>query len=299
MRYSLLLVLTLGACASSPTTVDTKAEAIGDASIVATKNGRLAARLVSPVHDAKHHQATSKVFHHVYAPDGRLLTKGPGGQFGHHRGLFLGWNQLSSGRERYDFWHCNRGEIQQHEGFIDHGEHGLGEDWQVSAINWLTPDGRALIAERRAIRARELGELTVLDLCSELRAFADVRLAGDPQHAGQQFRALQMFAEQNGPKVDYIRPLAAAGKGNDIWTGCEWIAAVLPMPDREVTVLRIEGRDNPLPTTWSTRAYGRFGATFTHRLRKGNVLKLSWTYVIANGRRDRDWCQRTVAAINP
>src|SRR5262245_2981597 len=36
--------------------------------------------------------ATMKVFHHVYDPTGqRLVTKGPGGLFPHHRGLFYGF----------------------------------------------------------------------------------------------------------------------------------------------------------------------------------------------------------------
>ena len=41
---------------------------------------------------------TYKVYHHVYeeAPTGeRFVTKGPGGLFPHHRGLFYGFNKIS------------------------------------------------------------------------------------------------------------------------------------------------------------------------------------------------------------
>ena len=65
----------------------------------------------------------------------------------------------------------------------------------------------------------------------------------------------------------------------------------------DVTVLRVEGRNNPRPTVWSTRPYGRFGATFTTELQPGTPLPLSWTYVIALGARDTAWCQSMAAAV--
>ncbi|NDE98604.1 MAG: hypothetical protein EB034_10040, partial [Verrucomicrobia bacterium] len=39
---------------------------------------------------------TYKPYLHVFAPDGdQLITKGPGGQFTHHRGIFIGWNKIT------------------------------------------------------------------------------------------------------------------------------------------------------------------------------------------------------------
>ena len=36
-----------------------------------------------------------KPYCHVLAPDGKsYITKGPGGKFTHHRGMFLGWNKI-------------------------------------------------------------------------------------------------------------------------------------------------------------------------------------------------------------
>ena len=42
---------------------------------------------------------TYKIYHHVFDPRGtKLVTKGPGGLFPHHRGLFYGFNRIQIGR---------------------------------------------------------------------------------------------------------------------------------------------------------------------------------------------------------
>ena len=52
--------------------------------------------------------ATFKPYHHVYDPSGKmLLTKGPGGLFPHHRGVFYGFNRISyADGKKADVWHC-------------------------------------------------------------------------------------------------------------------------------------------------------------------------------------------------
>jgi hypothetical protein len=295
VRSHLLLVSLLAACAASPATSH-------DPDLVLTANGRKVASFERAPHDPAHHLETCKVFHHVFSPDGRLLTKGQGGEYPHHRGLFLGWNQMQWHGAGYDFWHCRNGETQQFRSFVPASTLGLRDDWQVAAIDWCVADGTPIVREHRALRARELGiDVTILDVRSDLLAAeTTVKLAGDPQHAGEQFRALQQFAEQDATPVRYVRPASAFGEANDVWKGCEWIAAVLPMAGGEVTVLRIEGANNPKPTVWSTRAYGRFGATFSTNLEPATPLRLSWTYVIALGARDTSWCQSmAVQATTP
>jgi len=289
VRCHLLLVLSFASCAAvAPSTHDA----------VATPTGQLVARLERAAYDPARHADTCKVFHHVFAPDGRLLTKGLGGEYPHHRGLFVGWNRMRWHDRAFDFWHCSHRETQQFRRFVPAAELGLDATWQVAGIDWCTDEGAVVIDERRAVRARELGTgTTALDVVIELRATdGPVQLAGDPQHSGQQFRAAQQFAEPRARPVRYVRPADAEGGKDDVWTGCAWIAAVLPLEGGPVTVLRIEGRDNPKPATWSTRPYGRFGATFAHELLPGKPLRLSFTYVIALGERDAAWCAATAAS---
>jgi hypothetical protein len=51
--------------------------------------------------------ATFKVFHHAYDPTGKvLLTKGVGGLYTHHRGLFYGFMKATYGENTVDTWHC-------------------------------------------------------------------------------------------------------------------------------------------------------------------------------------------------
>ncbi len=260
-------------------------------------NGRLAASLECLQYVPTEHAATCKVFHHVWAPDGRLLTKGLGGLYPHHRGLFLGWNRLRCRGQTFDFWHCSHGETQRLVAFVAPTALGLGDDWQVAAIDWLAGDGKPVLHEHRALRAcpRAFGS-TVLDVRIELRAAdATVLLDGDPQHAGHQFRAVQQFAEPHATPVRYLRPAMATAQADDVWTACDWIAAVMPLADGPVTVLRIEGRGNPEPATWSTRGYGRFGAMCRYELVPDVCLRLAYTYIVATGERDPAWCAACAA----
>src|SRR5579859_3489309 len=62
--------------------------------------------------------STFKIYHHVYDPKGeRFVTKGLGGLFPHHRGIFFGWNQVTYGEEKKkcDVWHCTGDAYQSHE----------------------------------------------------------------------------------------------------------------------------------------------------------------------------------------
>lgn len=250
--------------------------------------------------DPAQRSATCKVYHHVYAPDGRLLTKGLGGEFEHHRGLFFGFNQTRTGAQQLDFWHCRNGETQRHRGYVDASEMGLDPSWTVAAVDWLDRDERTIVEELRAIRVRAFDEATwCIDVRCQLKAPAQVHLGGDPQHSGHQFRALDRFAAKNATKVTYVRPDAATSHGEDIWTGCDWIAAVLPFQESEgppVTVVRVEAKTNPHDVRWSTRDYGRFGATFAHTLERGAALTVDYHYVIALGTASQERCAALAAA---
>jgi len=285
MTHPLLLLLSLlPACAAAPAPT-------ADAADDVAASGRLAARYVHPPHDPARHLDTCKVYHHVFGVDGRQLTKGLGGSYEHHRGLIFGFNQLQRGAERLDFWHCRSGETQQHERFVDPGELGLDGDWQAALIAWKNGKGELVLHERRAMRATAIDDrCTALDVVIELTAPSPVQLLGDPQHSGHQFRALQEFAEPDATPVRFLRPPTATGGNNDVWRNCDWIAAVLSFREGPVTVLRIEGAGNPQPATWSTRSYGRLGATFTAMLQPMVPLVLRYRYVIALGQLDAGRC---------
>ena len=294
---TLALIAALTAIASAQEKAAPQGPAIGRDLTFAS--GAPATTLIHRQHDAEHHHDTCKVFHHVRALDGTLLTKGNGGMFQHHKGLFIGWNRTKWKEQRFDFWHMPKQERQVFRGQLPHTALNMQRGAQVCAIEWITPEGEVVLAERRGLQLLEQGDDSyTLHLRNELRApNGAVRLAGDPQHAGQQFRAPQAFAPAGAPKVSYVRPASAKGHGNDVWTGCDWIAEIQHHGPASYTVLRVEGVDNRGDTKWSTRDYGRFGATRSVDVRLDQPLLLDQFYVIANGARDAAWCAARAAAL--
>ena len=260
---------------------------------------KVAASIVEKDWDPKDARATCKVFHHLFAPDGTQLSKGLGGKFEHHRGLFTGWNKTKIGDKTYDFWHLNKGEYQRFGGHGTPAFLNMGKDAQVSLIDWCDPAGAIVIRELRGLEVTEHhGDYYVLHLRSKCMTIRnDVVLAGDPHHAGQQFRALQQFAEENAKPVVYVRPEGAKDEGNDIWTNCNWTAGVLELEQASYTVLQVDGLDNPGKSKWSTRPYGRFGVTRTATAQKDKPVILNQYFVVANGKRDAAWCAEQAAKL--
>lgn len=264
-------------------------------------HGTVVARYVHATYDRSDERTTCKVWHELSSSDGRVLTKGTGGQFEHHRGLFFGFQRTEDRGRVLDFWHCNHGESQRHVDFCDPRDLGLEAGDFAAHIDWCDGDGTPVVHERRALAVRDLGDgWTHFECVAELTSDRRVRLGGDPQHSGHQFRALDRFAAKDGAKVRYVRPAGMTDQGNDVWTSGEWIAAILPFLDEEggpVTVLRVEGRSNPRPSQWSTRDYGRFGATFACELEPGQPLRLRWHYAIGKGSADATRCAEVAARL--
>ena len=260
---------------------------------------------------------TYKVFHHAYTPAGNeLLTKGPGGLFPHHRGLFYGFNRIRYGDGKgADVWHCNKGESQTHEKSILQiagpvfGRH-------VVAVYWRGRDGEPFAHELRELTVYRINGHNVIDFCSSLESVAgEVQLDGDPQHAGFQFRATQRIPDETKNKTFYIRPdgIGEPGKFRN-WSAREnenevnrkhinlpWhaVCLTLPAPEQaegrrrrspatEFTVCYLDHPDNPKPARFSERDYGRFGSYFEHTLKPGEPLQLRYRVEIHDSFLDVD-----------
>ena len=65
--------------------------------MVLLKDGKKIARYVYERMDPKDRERTYKPFHHVYQVDWKgFLTKGPGGRYTHHRGIYFGFSKCSA-----------------------------------------------------------------------------------------------------------------------------------------------------------------------------------------------------------
>ena len=114
---------------------------------------------------------TYKPYVHVFDETGqRTLTKGSGGLYTHHRGIFLGFNHLHHDGSVYDFWHM-KDVTQQHQRMLKRSADGARAEL-CALIHWVDGKGRTLVAEERTVIAHRTDEpmLLVLDVVSTLRA---------------------------------------------------------------------------------------------------------------------------------
>ena len=241
---------------------------------------------------------TYKVYHHVYDPRGtRYVTKGAGGKFPHHRGLFFGFNRIRySGDRQADIWHCKNGEHQAHKEFVGEdmggvlGRHQLAVDWHGQANDVFAKEARELTAYNT-----ENG--TLIEFATVLSSeVAKIRLDGDPQHAGFQFRGSQDIPDKTADKTYYVRPdgkgepgkfrnwdVKATDKVSLNHINLPWLAISFVLDDKRYTCCYLDHPGNPKPARFSERDYGRFGSYFEYDLTKDKPLKLNYRIWLQEG----------------
>ena len=237
---------------------------------------------------------TSKVYHHVFGPGTKtLITKGTGGLYPHHRGLFVGWRETSFAGGRLDFWHCIKGEHQRHHKLLAQtGDASQGS--MTSEIHWNDANGKPVIIETRTVTARSgsVGNSWQIDWQTSLASERGrVTLDGDRQHAGFQFRAAQSVAESNGAR--YVRPSgfpeqSEAFEGTDkdippLHVDLGWLAMTYSVDGRQYTVEYFEDPSLPKPSRYSERPYGRFGAFFKTTLEPDKPFELRYRLHVTSG----------------
>ena len=224
---------------------------------------------------------TAKVFAHVVAPDGKeTITKGAGGKFPHHRGIFIGWNRLQHDGKRHDLWHVRNTE-QKHQAFLTK-ESTEDHATLTTKITWNGVDGEQLIEEKRTYRVISSDDAyAVIDFVSELTATAgDVRLDGDPEHAGVQFRPSQKVADNKSASYTFHKADVDPKKQRDL----PWVAASFRIDDQTWTVQHMNHPSNPDGAVWSAyRDYGRFGPFAVIELKQGESQTLRFRFRVTPG----------------
>jgi hypothetical protein len=238
---------------------------------------------------------TFKVFHHVYGPGSAdLITKGPGGAFTHHRGLFVGWMRTTFDDGQWDFWHCHNGAHQRHRAIVSQdadAEHGR----MTTEIHWNDPEGKPVVVEQRTVDvvkrpiAAAPGYGWQIDWTSELSSQrGQIELNGDRQHAGFQFRAAQEVAEKNSAR--YIRPSGFPEqptafevddrKSPDSHINLGWLAMQTEIAGKPYTIVYQEHPQVPKPSRFSERPYGRFGAFFVTEIAADRPLRMAYRVIV-------------------
>lgn len=241
---------------------------------------------------------TYKVYHHVYDPRGtRYVTKGAGGKFPHHRGLFFGFNRISySGNREADIWHCKKGEHQAHQEFVGEDVGSVMGRHQL-AVDWYGQSNDVFAKEARELTAYNTENGTLIEFATVLKSEVEkIRLDGDPQHAGFQFRGSQDIPDKTADQTYYVRPdgIGEPGKFRN-WSAkatddvslshidLPWLAISFVLDDKRYTCCYLDHPSNPKPARFSERDYGRFGSYFEYDLTKDKPLKLNYRIWLQEG----------------
>jgi len=234
----------------------------------------------------KKEQETYKVYAHVMDPldrqGRRRLTKGAGDKFTHHRGIFVGWSKTTvEGVGGVDTWHM-KGNRQHFVKILEQKSEPESATLSV-AIDWVKGT-QSLMREVRTFvvhRPGTKGEV-LIDESSTITATADKTvLAGDPEHAGMQFRAHEAVVKNKSAKYLFPEGQLPGNKGDK---DMAWAAMSFSIEDRTYFVQHMSHPALPKGNVYSAyRDYGRFGAYFRKTLDKGHSATFRVRFYISPG----------------
>jgi hypothetical protein len=245
--------------------------------------------------DDKNREQTYKVYHHVYSPDGKqIITKGPGGQFTHHRGIFYGF-KVSYGEDLKkvaDIWHCTKGTHQSHKG-VASTDVGPVLGRHVVNIDWHGNEKEVFAKEQRELTAYNTPGGTLIEFASVVTPVnGTIKVDGDPQHAGFHFRASNEVHEKTKGQTYYVRPDGKDKPGatrnwdngkNATHKNLPWNAMSAVIGGERYTVGYLDLPTNPKDARFSERDYGRFGSYFVSEATPDKPLRVDYRIWVQPG----------------
>ncbi len=227
-----------------------------------------------------------KVYHHVCDPAGtRFITKGSGGKYPHHRGIFFGYNRITYGDgQKANTW-SGQTTPQTHAGFLAE-EAGPVLGRHLASVDWRGSKNDVYLKEKRELAVYNVPGGTLIEFNSRLStAGGPVRLDGNAAHAGVQFRADQEVAEGTERETYYLRPdgKGELGQARGSAFDLPWDAISFVLDERRYTVLYLDHPENHKPTEYNERTYGRFGSFFPYDLDEGKDLTVKYRVWVQDG----------------
>lgn len=241
----------------------------------------------------KNREDTFKTFLQIYSPDGKTaITKALGGDFNHHRGIYIGWNKITIDDLTFDCWH-GHGAAQIHQEFTGGHVDRNGATFTSRLLWEKAKNGPPAIEEKRtmAFLPAPSPAYAMVDFTSTLKALdgKTATLDGDPEHAGIQFRAAN---EVDRPKTLYLYPKKGADAHKD--TDYPWLACSFELEGKTYSVVYLNHPENPKDAKYSAyRDYARFGAFFKSTLEKdqSRTFKIRFIF-LASKLPTADWIQK-------
>ena len=281
--FSSLLALALAATASLSAAEFSIKETEGQY-VDVLQDGKTIARYMTAHDKSTKEKAneTYKPYLHIYDAAGTgPITKGAGGDFTHHRGIFLGWNKIGLNGKSFDRWHMSGGD-QAVEKILEK-KADANSATLTSLVKW---DGEAggppIIEDERTFtfHRAEAPFFTVVDVTHKVKALGgDLTLSGDPEHAGLHYRPAQ---EVDRSKTTYLYPVEKADAHKDL--DYPWVGENYTVNGKTYSVVYLNHSENPKKARISAyRDYGRFGMFFDTTLKKDEVLTLKVRFLIGEG----------------
>ena len=246
-------------------------------------DGRLVARYMYAYDPstAESKNETYKPYLHVFTADGKApITKGVGGQFTHHRGIFIGWQKIKFDGKTYNLWEMAGGTLV-HQKFLDQTA-GPDKASFTSLVNWNDKEGKTIIEEERTqvFYKRPAPTLVLVDFVSKLKApRGDVTLDGDPEHGGVQYRPHDAV-ERAMTKYFFPKENVDLKKDFDL----PWVGLSYTLGAKRYTVIDFNHPGSPKGTVYSAyRDYGRFGAFFKKDIKSGEALTVKYRFWVLSG----------------
>jgi hypothetical protein len=224
---------------------------------------------------------TYKPYLHVFDAGGKApITKGPGGTFTHHRGIYIGWNKLNVAGKTYDRWHMKGGD-QVHEKFLSQ-KAGDESATFTSLVRWTGDGPGAILEEERTLTflPAPAPAYAIIEMTSKLKAVGgETKLDGDPEHAGLQFRPSE---EVDRKATTYFYPVEKADPHKD--KDYPWVGETFTLGGKQYSVVYLNHPENTKDAACSAyRDYGRFGFWFKGTIPADGTQTLRARFIVAEG----------------
>ena len=147
-----------------------------------------------------------------------------------------------------------KGGEQVHQKFAEQ-KAGAGEAKFTSVVHWNDEAGKEFIVEERTFtfRAAPAPGYALIDFSSKLSApRGDVKLDGDPEHAGIHFRPVDDLDKK---VTSYVFPSEKPSPHKD--TDYPWAGGVFGIAGKTYSIVEMSSPKNPSGTRWS--AYREIG----------------------------------------
>ena len=240
-------------------------------------------------------EATFKTFTQVFDPEGdELVTKGLGGKFPHHRGLFYGFMKTTYSGGIVDTWHCKDGVHLNLTG------PGIEEIGPIAArvtlpVGWYGKKDDLFANEDRQFTAIRAGRALVIDFDSRVIPISGgMKVDGDPQHAGFHFRAAGEVADKTEKETVYLRPTGKDMPGaTRNWPdrkdhiNLPWNCMQFSANGKRYSATYVNHSANPGESRFSEREYGRFGCYFVNEATREKPLVVQYRIVVRRGEIDQ------------